>query len=228
MRNRKTTGKGTRRIPSEMEENQSFYLLTLMAHQLLSLRHHVPVLLLQPFRGLPERRCDINLSIAHDRNHRPDTTSNHHLLFPSFSNWFGSFYSPCITNIYILLTITTYSFMTDPYQMFGATSSRLASSGMNFEWFVDWKQVKVKTIVMDRFGTDPAVAVPTWAAVRLVERGLHHLGGHQRRVQTDRSRRSGQTLGRTQIQTQHELRQTQPGFTVCKHPPCYQSHHVHT
>lgn len=156
-----------------------------------------------------------------DRNHRPDTTSNHHLLFPSFSNWFGSFYSPCITNIYILLTITTYSFMTDPYQMFGATSSRLASSGMNFEWFVDWKQVKVKvkTIVMDRFGTDPAVAVPTWAAVRLVERGLHHLGGHQRRVQTDRSRRSGQTLGRTQIQTQHELRQTQPGSTVCTHPP---------
>lgn len=34
--------------------------------------------------------------------------------------------------------------MTDPYQMFGATSSRLASSGMNFEWFVDGKQVKVK------------------------------------------------------------------------------------
>ena len=68
---------------------------------------------------------------------------------------------------------------------------------------------------MDRFGSDPAVAVLTWASVRLVQRRLHHLGGHQRRIQTHRSRRSGQTLGWTQIQTQHELRQTQPRFTVC-------------
>lgn len=71
------------------------------------------------------------------------------------------------------------------------------------------QQTKSKTNIMtDRFRPDPAVAVFAGVTVRLVERGLHHLGRHKWRVQTDRSRRSGQTLGWTEIQTQHELRQT--------------------
>ena len=65
-----------------------------------------------------------------------------------------------------------------------------------------------------RIGTDSAVAVPAGAAVRLVERGVHHVGGHQRRVQTHRPRRGGPPLGRTKIKTQHELRQTQSSTQV--------------
>lgn len=84
-------------------------------------------------------------------------------------------------------------------------------------WRLFFRQMIIirKNCMMDRFGSDPAVAVLTWASIRLVQRRLHHLGGHQRRIQTHRSRWSGQTLGWTQIQTQHELRQTQPRFTVC-------------
>ena len=66
----------------------------------------------------------------------------------------------------------------------------------------------------DRFRSNPAVAVLAGTLVRLVQRGLHHLGRHQRRIQTHRPGRSRQTLGRAQIQTQHELRQTQSSSTV--------------
>jgi hypothetical protein len=59
-------------------------------------------------------------------------------------------------------------------------------------------------------GTDPTVAVSARAALGFVQRRLHHLGGHQWRIQAHRPRRGRQALGREEVQTQHELRQTQP------------------
>lgn len=56
-----------------------------------------------------------------------------------------------------------------------------------------------------RLRADPAVAVLAGAAVRLVQRELHHVGGNERGIQADRPRRSGPALGRAQVQTQHEL-----------------------
>lgn len=56
---------------------------------------------------------------------------------------------------------------------------------------------------------DPAVAVPARAAQRPAERVVHHVGGHQRRVQDGGSRRRGPAVGRAQEQAQHELRQAE-------------------
>ena len=70
------------------------------------------------------------------------------------------------------------------------------------------------------------MAVPARVAVGLVECGLHHVGGHQRRVQTDRPGRSGAPLGREEIKTQHELRQTQPGTPVSAHIHKYREYSV--
>ena len=53
------------------------------------------------------------------------------------------------------------------------------------------------------------MAVPAGAAVGLRKRGVHHVGRHVRRVQVDRPGRGRATLGRTQEQAEHELRQTQ-------------------
>ena len=69
------------------------------------------------------------------------------------------------------------------------------------------------------FGTNSAVAVSARTAVRFVQRHVHHLGRYQRRVQVDRPGRSGSSLGRTQIQTQHELRQTESSSSVSLHFP---------
>lgn len=49
------------------------------------------------------------------------------------------------------------------------------------------------------------MAVLAGAVVRLVERQLHHVGGDERGVQADGSRRGGPALGRAQIQTEYEL-----------------------
>lgn len=55
---------------------------------------------------------------------------------------------------------------------------------------------------------DPTVAIPARVAQRFVERNVHRLGGSQWRVQADRSRRGGATMGREEVQTKYELRQT--------------------
>lgn len=58
------------------------------------------------------------------------------------------------------------------------------------------------------------MAVPARAAVGQQQCQLHHLGGHQWRVQANRSRRSGPPLGRAQIEAQHELRQAESRLEV--------------
>lgn len=57
-------------------------------------------------------------------------------------------------------------------------------------------------------GANPTVAVPARAARRFGERGVHHVGRHQWRIQAHRSGRGGAPLGRAQVQAEHELRQT--------------------
>ncbi|XP_068035643.1 transcriptional regulator ERG isoform X3 [Anomalospiza imberbis] len=84
----------------------------------------------------------------------------------------------------------------DPYQILGPTSSRLANPGLYITFGRQW--------------ADPAVAVPAGAAVGQLQLQLHHLGGHQRRVQDDGPRRGGAALGRAEEQAQHELRQAEP------------------
>jgi len=58
------------------------------------------------------------------------------------------------------------------------------------------------------------MAVPAGVALRLEERDVHHMGRDVRWVQTNWSRRGCSTLGWTQEQTEHELRQTQPSTTI--------------
>lgn len=77
-----------------------------------------------------------------------------------------------------------------------------------------WVGIVVLCDVCCRLRTDPAVAVPAGAAVRLVQRQLHHVGGNERGVQADRSRRGGEALGRAQVETQHELWQAEQGAQV--------------
>lgn len=61
------------------------------------------------------------------------------------------------------------------------------------------------------------MAVSPGAAQRLLQRRVHHLGGHQRRVQADRSGRGGQEVGREEVETEHELRQTVQSAQVRNH-----------
>lgn len=56
-----------------------------------------------------------------------------------------------------------------------------------------------------RIGSNSTVAISAGTAQRLLERGLHNLGGHERRIQTYRPRRGGEEVGREKIETQHEL-----------------------
>jgi len=65
-----------------------------------------------------------------------------------------------------------------------------------------------------RLWPDPTVAVPAGAALGLQQRQLHHLGGHQWRVQAHRSRRGRPPMGRAEVQAQHELRQAQSRLEV--------------
>lgn len=58
------------------------------------------------------------------------------------------------------------------------------------------------------------MAVPARTALGLQQCQLHHLGGHQWRVQAHRSRRGGPSVGRTQVQAQYELRQVEPRLEV--------------
>ena len=66
------------------------------------------------------------------------------------------------------------------------------------------------TCVLCRVGPDPVVAVPVGVVIGLGQRGLHHVGGHQRRVQAGGPGRGGPPLGGAQVQAQHELRQAEP------------------
>ena len=59
-----------------------------------------------------------------------------------------------------------------------------------------------------RFRSDPIVAVPLGVTVRQRQRGLHHVGGHERRVQVGGPWRGRSTMGGAEKQAQHELRQT--------------------
>lgn len=61
---------------------------------------------------------------------------------------------------------------------------------------------------------DTTVAVPSGAPIGQFQRQLHHLGGNQWRVQDDRPWWSRQEMGRAKKQTQHELRQAQPGSAL--------------
>ena len=70
---------------------------------------------------------------------------------------------------------------------------------------VDWRCASV-----DRQRSDPAVAVSTRAVVRRQQRVVHNVGRHVRWVQDDWPGRGRSTLGRTQEQAEHELRQAEP------------------
>ncbi|CAM4695903.1 unnamed protein product, partial [Lepidochelys olivacea] len=116
--------------------------------------------------------------------------------------------------------------VTDPYQVLGPTSSRLANPdptitsqkrpynnkpGPSFLGQSRAPPVPNPSSPPGRQRPDPAVAVPAGAAVGQRQRRVHHVGGHQRGVQDDRPGRGGETLGRAQEQAQHELRQAEPG-----------------
>jgi len=74
---------------------------------------------------------------------------------------------------------------------------------------------------IDRQRSDPTVAVSTGAAVWCQQRVVHHVGRHVGWVQDDWSRRGCSTLGWTQEQAEHELRQTKPRSALL----LWQEHH---
>lgn len=61
---------------------------------------------------------------------------------------------------------------------------------------------------------DTTMAVFAWTARWFVQKQLYSMGRNQWRIQAGRPRHGGETVGRTQSKTKHELRQTQQSFTV--------------
>lgn len=68
---------------------------------------------------------------------------------------------------------------------------------------------------------DSAVAISVGAARWFVERGGHHVGGHERWVQAHRSRRGGAPLGWAKVQAKHELRQAEQSAAVSTRVVCW-------
>lgn len=75
-------------------------------------------------------------------------------------------------------------------------------------------------LIIFRFRANSTMAISLGIIERFLERGLHNVGRHQRRIQAHRSRRGGQTMGREEIQAQHELRQIIKGIAVRKLSYC--------
>lgn len=72
----------------------------------------------------------------------------------------------------------------------------------------------LNSIGRSRFRPNPTVAVSPWTARWFGERCLYYVGRHQWWVQADRPRRGGAEMGRTEIETKHELWQAQQGTQV--------------
>ena len=89
---------------------------------------------------------------------------------------------------------------------------------------VNWNNILLQFLALytvDRQRSDPAVAVSTGAAVRLQQRVVYNVGRHVGWVQDDWPRRGCSTLGWTQEQAEHELRQDESRFALL----LWQEHH---